>query len=718
MQSTLSYLWKMDDVLGQGATASVYKARNKKSGELVAVKVFNTASYLRPQEAQIREFEVLRKLNHQNIVKLFAVEEIQESSKQKVLVMEYCSGGSLLGLLEEPENAFGLSESEFLIVLRCVVAGMNHLRENGIVHRDIKPGNIMRLTGEDGESIYKLTDFGAARELDDDEKFESVYGTEEYLHPDMYKRAVLKKPQQKAYGVTVDLWSIGVTFYHAATGRLPFIPFGGPRRNKEIMYKITTEKPSGAIAGTQDQENGPIAWTYELPIACRLSLGLKRQLVPVLANILEADQEECWGFDQFFAETNDILHRTIIHIFSLSQVSMHRVYIHSYNTATIFLEQVFSQTNIAPHHQEYFFEGHPCDLEPNLQAHNFPRTTENSPLIMLSMELEDPVGLRYRDPALEFPKFLPKIDVVVDCSTAKGVLTATYQTLRISQSFLQCQELLLSGLYWVSETLKTECLQILEKRQAIVATFGCLQQEEMKLSRLYETIAAEGEIPEMKTMAELKTRLQAVSEEISRYAHSISEHQATIRCILSEVGKKWSQLKEDRSIQKMEACLDKMQLIYSQFKKVRKCLRLGYNEQQIHKLDKVNLGHLAKKVLSVFHENCVQHYQAALSGHGTRMRKTFEMKKNLKKLNKSLTMCSTEMSECQNCLYKALDELPQRILQCKMTSSAPRQLYVNQKHQDMVFGMQELQDQMKIVAHNLQLNNSIIQRLNGIAPGL
>nr|XP_056700536.1 inhibitor of nuclear factor kappa-B kinase subunit epsilon isoform X1 [Euleptes europaea] len=716
MKSTLNYLWETEDVLGQGATASVYKARNKKSGELVAVKVFNNASYLRPQEVQIREFEVLRKLNHHNIVKLFAVEEI-DSSKQKVLVMEYCSGGSLLTLLEESENAFGLSESEFLIVLHCVVSGMNHLRENGIVHRDIKPGNIMRFIGEDRQSVYKLTDFGAARELDDDEKFVSVYGTEEYLHPDIYKLAVLKKPQQRAYGATVDLWSIGVTFYHAATGSLPFIPFGGPRKNKEIMYKITTEKPAGAIAGIQLQENGTIDWTYELPITCRLSLGLKRQLVPILANILKADQEQCWGFDQFFAETSDILHRTIIHVFSLPQAIMHWVYIHSYNTATVFLEEVFRQTNIAANHQEYFFEGHSYALKPNLQAHNFPRTTENCPLIMLSTELEDPVVLRYRDPSLEFPKFSPQVDVLADCSTAKDVVSATYHTLRVAWSLLQCQELVLRGLYWVSEALKTECLQILEKRHAMTATLTCLQQQEMKTLPLYETVAGGCEAPEVKGLAEIKSRLQSVAEDLSRCSHSISEHQAIAWCLLSEVEKRRSQMKDDRSIQKMETCLDKMQLIYSQFRKARKCPRLLYNEQQIHKLDKVNLGHLAKKVLSVFQDDCAQQYQAALSAHGTRMRKVFEMRKHLKKLNRSLTACSVEMSGCQNCLYnvQVLDELPQRVLQDKTATIPSSQGSLKQKHQAMIFGMQELQEQMKIVAHNLQLNNSIIQRLNGFA---
>ncbi|NXP78546.1 IKKE kinase, partial [Ramphastos sulfuratus] len=613
MQSTPNYLWNTEDLLGQGATASVYKARNKKSGELVAVKVFNNASYLRPQEVQMREFEMLRKLNHRNIVKLFAVEETG-SSKQKVLVMEYCSSGSLLSMLEDPVNAFGLAESEFLIVLQCVVAGMNHLRENGVVHRDIKPGNIMRLVGEDGQSIYKLTDFGAARELDDDEKFVSVYGTEEYLHPDMYERAVLRQPRQKTYGVTVDLWSIGVTFYHAATGSLPFVPFGGPRRNKEIMYKIITKKPPGAIAGVQRQENGSIEWSYELPITCRLSVGLKDQLIPILANILEADQEKCWGFDQFFAGTNDILHRIVVNVFSLQQASLHHIYIHSYNTTTKFLDAVFKQTNIAPHHQEYFFEGHLYELDPNLQAHNFCKTTEHNPLTLLSTaeEAEDVVGVRYRDPALEFPKFVPKVDVVADCSAAKSMVGAVHQTLRIARALRRCRELLARGLHWVIGNLKTECSRILEQRRGAHSSQSPL--------RRYEAVPAGSEVPALKDVGTVKTRLQRVAEELSQCSNNIFDFQGALDSILSELVKHRQQVHEDKSIRQMECCLEKVQLIYKQFKKARTCLRLGYNEEQIHKLDKLNLGHLARRVLSIFQDDCVQQYQEALALHGSRMR--------------------------------------------------------------------------------------------------
>lgn len=73
-----------------------------------------------------------------------------------------------------------------------------------------------------------------------------------------------------------------------------------------------------------------MAWvSFCCVFCCR---GLQSLLTPVLANILEADQEKCWGFDQFFAETNDILHRAVVYVFSLQQATLHHVYIHEYNT--------------------------------------------------------------------------------------------------------------------------------------------------------------------------------------------------------------------------------------------------------------------------------------------------------------------------------------------------------------------------------------------------
>ncbi len=126
----------------------------------------------------MREFEVLQKVKHENIVKLLAIEEEQEG-RGKVIVMELCTGGSLFNLLDDPENNFGLDEDEWLLVLSHLSAGMNHLRDNNLVHRDLKPGNIMKFIKDDGSIVYKLTDFGAARELQDDQQFMSLYGTEE-----------------------------------------------------------------------------------------------------------------------------------------------------------------------------------------------------------------------------------------------------------------------------------------------------------------------------------------------------------------------------------------------------------------------------------------------------------------------------------------------------------------------------------------------------------
>ncbi|KAM6946795.1 inhibitor of nuclear factor kappa-B kinase subunit epsilon isoform 1-T2 [Lycodopsis pacificus] len=701
--STPNYLWSLHDVLGQGATACVYKARNKRSGELVAVKVFNTVSYNRPHEVQMREFEMLRKLNHTNIVLLYAVEELP--SKQKVLVMEYCSGGSLLSLLEESENAFGLPETEFLTVLQCVVQGMNHLRENGVVHRDIKPGNIMRQVGEDGKSVYKLTDFGAARELEDDETFMSIYGTEEYLHPDMYERAVLRKPHQKSYGVSVDLWSIGVTFYHAATGTLPFTPYGGPRRNKPTMYKITTEKPMGAIAGTQRVEGGPIEWSYHLPHSCQLSQGLTVQLVPILAGILEADQERCWGFDQFFTATTDLLQRQPVHLFSLQQAMAHCIYIHHYNTVSMFFEEVMSQTGIAVQLQHLLYLGHKLPMEGNMKVVNLPHTSHDRPLILLSDGPEENTSLPFREP--ETPVIPSRFDVMADYNFSKVIVGVVHQYLRIVRLLLTDRELLLQGYYSYMMRLRSECEEAIHSIAMIAIRLqSCLSVE-------HRTHTLGHYDSENQGSTDGRQKLHLVREHLPIYTAGIQEFQSRLEHLQIEQAMLAETLASDKSCQKMGMLLQKITAIHQHYRKDKLTGKLPYNDEQIHKFEKIHLSSHIKRVKSLLREDCVLRYKELLASTRTWSSVLLEMQTRLQDFSSFSTglLADLEMSEQHQ--NKALDRIL-LTLQSKPTGQQPD---VAPRDKDkMVSRMHHLKEEMGILVRELQCNNNIIESLGTVSP--
>ncbi|NXW27649.1 TBK1 kinase, partial [Phaetusa simplex] len=628
MQSTSNYLWLLSDILGQGATANVFRGRHKKTGDLYAVKVFNSISFLRPVDVQMREFEVLKKLNHKNIVKLFAIEE-ETTTRHKVLVMEFCPCGSLYTVLEEPSNAFGLPESEFLIVLRDV-------------------------------------DFGAARELEDDEQFVSLYGTEEYLHPDMYERAVLRKEHQKKYGATVDLWSIGVTFYHAATGSLPFRPFEGPRRNKEVMYKIITGKPSGAISGIQKAENGPIEWSWEMPVSCSLSKGLQVLLTPVLANILEADQEKCWGFDQFFAETSDILHRIIIHIFSLQQMTLHKVYIHSYNTAAIFHELVYKQTKIPSQNQELLYEGRRLILEPGRLAQHFPRTTEENPIFVVSREAVNIVGLIYEEVLL--PKVHQRYDLDGDASMAKAVTGIVCYACRVASSLLLYQELMRKGIRWLIEIIKDDYNEMVHKKAEVVIRLDFCSRNVEKAEKIYENLMQINlEASEVDEISEIHTKLLR-----------LSSSQGTIETSLQDIKNKlspgglladtWANQEgmhpKDRNPERLQALLCSITDIYYQFKKDKAERRLPYNEEQIHKFDKQKLYLHATKAIALFKDECVSKYDAFLDKAEDWTRQAidfFNIWKQLLALTNQCFDIEEEVSKYQDYINELQDALPQKL---------------------------------------------------------
>ncbi|XP_026880068.1 serine/threonine-protein kinase TBK1 [Electrophorus electricus] len=711
MQSTTNYLWLISDLLGQGATANVYRGRHKKTGDLYAVKVFNNLSFLRPLDVQMREFEVLKKLNHKNIVKLFAVEE-ESNARHKVLVMEYCPYGSLYTVLEEPSNAYGLPEDEFLIVLQDVVAGMNHLREYGIVHRDIKPGNIMRVIGEDGRSVYKLTDFGAARELEDDEQFVSLYGTEEYLHPDMYERAVLRKDHQKKYGATVDLWSIGVTFYHAATGSLPFRPYEGPRRNKEVMYKIITEKPPGAISGQQKFENGKIEWSTEMPISCSLSKGLQSLLTPVLANILEADQEKCWGFDQFFAETSDILHRTVIYVFSLQQATLHHVYIHTYNTATLFQELLFRRTNISIPNQELMYEGRRLVLETNRQAQTFPRTTRDNPIMLLSRDLLTTVGLIFEDPSP--PKVQPRYDLDLDASYAKTFAGDVGHLWKTSESLLVYQELVRKGVRGLIELMKEDFSDTAHKKAEVFHMCNHCNQTLEKTEQLCEVLM-QGNM--------LSTEYDEISDlrkKVLRLSASLGSMDQTMQDIKNKflpggtLTDTWTQQvgthPEDRNVEKIKVLLDAITAIYQQFKKDKAERRLPYNEEQIHKFDKQKLVYHATKARTLFTEECAMKYRLFISKSEEWMRKVHHVRKQLLSLAGQFMNMEQEVTMIIQRVYKLLEQLPQKIIPMASSGIKP-QAYLSQSTLvEMTLGMKKLKEEMEGVVKELAENNLFLER--------
>ncbi|CAE1320137.1 TBK1 [Acanthosepion pharaonis] len=333
----------------------LHGTKKKCTGEEVAVKVFTQPSDSRTLMIQQREFAVLKMLCHNNVVQLFAMEP-EISGNMHVLVMQYCSEGTLYRMLSKPEHTFGLEEDEFLIFLRDITEGMKHLCEHQIVHRDIKPGNILCYKADTGRFIYKLTDFGAARALDDSQEFVSLYGTEEYLHPDMYDVAVMKKAVGHKFDAAVDLWSLAVTIYQVATGQLPFQPFGG-RKNRTTMHKILAEKKSGVVSGIQKSYGGDIEWSYDFPETCMLSQGLKNLLLPFLAGLLERDSKKTWNFDQYFSQVQEIVSKKVIHLFSPEHFTNYRIYIKKEQNFTNLQELIATQTDVNAANQLLLFEG-------------------------------------------------------------------------------------------------------------------------------------------------------------------------------------------------------------------------------------------------------------------------------------------------------------------------------------------------------------------------
>eukprot|EP00798_Chlamydomonas_sp_ICE-L_P028947 gene28947-32140_t len=187
--------WELQSELGTGNFSKVYLARHASSGRVAAVKVLNRHDVVNREDILKAEVEALshvsKKLpNHPNLVSLI---EVLEDEKYVYIVMEACHGSDLSDIVESPGEQ--LDEPQVADLVRQVATVLRDLHNIGVVHRDIKPGNL-KLQDRQATSNVKLIDFGMARIRGLKDKKVEIMGSEDYVAPEVLSR-------QKCYSVRV-----------------------------------------------------------------------------------------------------------------------------------------------------------------------------------------------------------------------------------------------------------------------------------------------------------------------------------------------------------------------------------------------------------------------------------------------------------------------------------------------------------------------------------
>jgi len=197
--------------IGAGAMASVYKARQLSLDRIVAIKILPKRLSEDPEfvERFYKEGKAAAKLNHNNIVQAI---DVGEYAGYHYFVMEFVDGETVYDQLVK--NRVYL-EDQALDIITQIAQALEHAHSRGLIHRDVKPKNIM--ITKDGTA--KLADMGLAREADDAAVAQSekgrAFGTPYYISPEQI-RGVLD------VDFRADIYSLGATLYHMITGRVPF----------------------------------------------------------------------------------------------------------------------------------------------------------------------------------------------------------------------------------------------------------------------------------------------------------------------------------------------------------------------------------------------------------------------------------------------------------------------------------------------------------------
>ena len=216
-------------LIGQGHFGLVLSVVHNETNQKMAVKIIQKKNF--SDEYYLTETQLLNKLNHERVIKLYDVVDTEE---YLFIFTELCQGGSLKDYIISKYNSnqnYFMKDSECSKIIKNIMQGVEYLTNNGIIHRDLKPENIMFRKENDINSLV-LCDFGLAQENPGNSFLETKCGTLIFMAPEV----ILNRP----YDSLVDIWSLGIIMYILESGGSH--PFYNSSINSKIYIDLIKNK--------------------------------------------------------------------------------------------------------------------------------------------------------------------------------------------------------------------------------------------------------------------------------------------------------------------------------------------------------------------------------------------------------------------------------------------------------------------------------------------
>jgi serine/threonine protein kinase len=218
--------YEIESVWACSGMGAVYKARQVSLNRAVALKMIRAGTHPRPEElARFRtEAASLARLRHPNIVHVY---DFGEHNGRSYIVMEFVEGGELRQKLAESKGL--LPPRQAAALMETLARALHHAHQRGIVHRDVKPANILLTT----EGTPKIVDFGLVKQMDITAEMQGmILGTPAYMSPEQ------AAGKNDLVGPTSDVYGLGATFYEMLTGRPPFKAASPMDTVLQVVYQV------------------------------------------------------------------------------------------------------------------------------------------------------------------------------------------------------------------------------------------------------------------------------------------------------------------------------------------------------------------------------------------------------------------------------------------------------------------------------------------------